>query len=164
MWIRTESAADHASIRAVVQAAFADSAHGDHGEARIVDALRGDGALTVSMVADLDGDVIAHIAVSPVSVDGKHLGWHGLGPVAVAPAHQGRGVGFALVQAALQQLRASGSAGCVVLGDSGYYRRFGFAPVDGLRYPHAPPGYFMAMAFGGTAPQGVVDYHAAFSA
>lgn len=162
MWIRDETPADHAAIRAVIGAAFAQAAHASGTEADIVDGLRRGGALAVSLVADIDGRIAGHVAASPVSIAGAG-GWHGLGPVAVAPRDQGHGVGSALVQAALAGLRAAGSAGCVVLGDPGYYRRFGFEAVPGLRYPGAPPEAFMALAFGDTVPAGVVSYHPAFA-
>lgn len=162
MWIRAEGAADHAAIRTVLETAFARAPHASGTEARIVDALRAADALTVSMVADLDAAVIGHVAASPVQAEGRDLGWHGLGPVAVAPAHQGHGVGFALVQAALQALRIAGSRGCVVLGDPAYYARFGFQPAAPLVYPPAPPQFFMALAFGDDTPRGAVAYHAAF--
>ena len=162
MWIRSETGADHAAIRAVVDAAFAQAPYASGTESRIVEALRRDDALSISLVADIDGRVAGHVAVSPVSIAGA-TGWHGLGPVAVAPAEQGHGIGSALVQAALSELRTAGSLGCVVLGEPGYYARFGFDAVEGLSYPDAPPGCFMALAFGETMPRGVVSYHSAFS-
>lgn len=164
MWLRAEGPADLAAIHALIEAAFAGAAHASGTEARIVDALRADDALSVSMVADLDGAVIGHAAMSPVRIDGRDIGWHGLGPVAVAPAHQGHGVGFALVQAALTELRMAGSRGCVVLGEPAYYGRFGFGHVAGLLYPPAPAEYFMALAFGQDMARGEVAYHRAFDA
>ncbi|HEX2083296.1 MAG TPA: N-acetyltransferase [Xanthomonadaceae bacterium] len=162
MWIRSETDADHAAIRRVVEAAFAQAPHASGTEAQIVDTLRRDEALTVSLVADIDGRIAGHVAASPVTIAGAD-GWHGLGPVAVAPQDQGHGVGSALVQAALAELRAAGSQGCVVLGEPRYYARFGFEAVPGLTYPDAPPEYFMALAFGDSLPQGAVAYHAAFA-
>ena len=164
MWLRRETTADHDAIRALIDAAFDGTEHAGGNESRIVDALRAAGAMTVSLVADLDGVVIGHVALSPVSVDGADLHWHGLGPLAVAPAHQQHGVGFALVQAALQELRGSGSRGCVVLGNPRYYGRFGFAHEDDLVFPPAPAEYFMALAFGDAMPRGTIAYHSAFDA
>lgn len=164
MWLRAESKADHAAIRALIQVAFADAEHASGGEAPIVDALREADALRISMVADLDGTVIGHVAISPVRVGGRDVGWHGLGPLAVAPAHQRHGVGFALAQAALAELRGAGSGGCVVLDNPAYYGRLGFERVDALRYPAAPPEYFLALAFGQDTPSGEVAYHPAFDA
>lgn len=164
MWIRSESEADHDAIRGVIESAFASASHASGTEARIVDGLRRDGALAVSLVADIDGRIAGYVAASPVAVDDGTPGWHGLGPVAVAPTDQGHGVGSALVQAALNELRAARSAGCVVLGDPRYYARFGFEHVPGLAYPAAPAEYFMALAFGHALPQGVVAYAPAFAA
>jgi putative acetyltransferase len=161
MWIRSETGADHAAIHAVIEAAFAQAPHASGNEARIVAALRRDAVLSVSLVADIDGRIAGHVAASPVTIDGTE-GWHGLGPVAVLPEDQGNGVGSALVQAALADLRAAGSRGCVVLGDPGYYGRFGFGQVDGLWYPGVPAGYFMALAFAEAVPRGVASYHPAF--
>jgi predicted N-acetyltransferase YhbS len=52
MRIRRELDQDAAAIRAVTAAAFAASSYGHNGEAGIVDALRADGALSVSLVAE----------------------------------------------------------------------------------------------------------------
>ena len=57
-----------------------------------------------------------------------------------------------------------GAAGCVLLGDPAYYRRFGFECHAGLVLPGVPPEYFMALAFKGAVPCGAVSYHPAFAA
>lgn len=119
MEIRSEIPADIAAIEAVTVAAFQHAAHTQHTEQFIAAALRRAGALTVSLVAE-EEVVVGHVAVSPVTVSGGVAGWYGLGPVSVAPACQGRGVGRALVERALAKLRARGAAGCVVLGEPGY--------------------------------------------
>ncbi|RPE75797.1 GNAT family N-acetyltransferase [Vulcaniibacterium tengchongense] len=165
MWIRTETEADHAAIDAVLAAAFAGAPGHGEVERRIVRALRAAGALTLSLVADIDGRVAGHVAFSPVAI-GDAAGWYGLGPLAVAPADQGHGVGGALVRAGLVELERLRAAGCVVLGDPGYYGRFGFAVRPGLRYPGVPSEYFMALPLDEHAmlPQGEARYHAAFAA
>jgi len=164
MWIREETTADHEAIARVIDAAFARAGHAGGSEARIVAALRAAGALSVSRVADVDGRIVGHAALSPVTLDDGSSGWFGLGPVAVDPADQGRGVGSALVRALLAELPALGAQGCVVLGDPGWYARFGFRPVPALRYRDAPAEYFQALLVGaGDAPQAQVAYHAAFS-
>ncbi|HYG06671.1 MAG TPA: N-acetyltransferase [Stenotrophomonas sp.] len=163
MWIREETAADHDAIARVIAAAFAQAAHASGTEARIVEALRQAGALSVSRVADIDGRIAGHVAISPVTLDDGSSGWFGLGPVAVDPADQGRGVGSALVRAVLAELPALGARGCVVLGDPAWYARFGFAPVPTLRFEGAPAEYFQALLIGdGDAPRARVDYHPAF--
>ena len=162
--IRKEAPGDAAGISAVTAAAFLDAAHTDHTEQFIVSALREADRLTVSLVA-VDGDtIIGHLAISPVSVSDQSPGWFGLGPVSVAPAWQGRGIGSALVREALAELGSLHASGCVVLGEPGFYSRFGFVPVPSLILPGVPPEYFQAVAFTGHMPSGVVAYHESFSA
>ncbi|WP_442684100.1 GNAT family N-acetyltransferase [Stenotrophomonas sp. JC08] len=164
MEIRSETPADIAAIEAVTVAAFQHAAHTQHTEQFIVAALRRSGALTVSLVAEEEGEVIGHVAVSPVTVSGGVAGWYGLGPVSVAPACQGRGVGRALVKRALAELRAQGVAGCVVLGEPDYYARFGFVAEPALVLAGVPAEYFQALAFIGPPPSGTGAYHSAFAA
>lgn len=162
--IRAETPADTGAIGRVVAAAFLDAPHTGHTEHFIVAALRAAGVLAVSLVAEHDGDVLGHVAVSPVSIADGTRGWYGLGPVAVLPAVQRLGIGQRLVEAALRRLGHCHAAGCVVLGDPAYYRRFGFAPAPGLVLPGFPASHFQALAFGARMPAGVVDYDPAFGA
>jgi putative acetyltransferase len=160
--IRDESPADVPAIEAVTVSAFLNAPHSGRTEQLIVRALREAGQLTVSLVAAAEGDVIGHVAASPVSLSEGSLGWFGLGPISVLPPHQGRGVGTRLMREALRILREKGAAGCVVLGDPAYYGRFGFLADPALVFPGAPPEYFQALSFGASSPRGVVTYHAAF--
>jgi putative acetyltransferase len=126
--VRDEQPADLAAIRAVNDAAFDQPLEG-----RIVDALRAHGAARLSLVAEVEGRVVGHILFSPVtSASAEGLG---LGPMAVTPDWQRRGVGGALIEAALARLRAAGCPFVVVLGHHEYYTRFGFVPASrhGLR-------------------------------
>lgn len=163
MEIRSETPADIAAIEAVTVAAFQPAAHTQHTEQFIAAALRRSGALTVSLVAE-EEVVVGHVAVSPVTVSGGVAGWYGLGPVSVAPACQGRGVGRALVERALAELRAQGAAGCVVLAEQDYYARFGFVAEPALVLADVPAEYFQALAFIGPPPSGTVAYQPAFAA
>jgi putative acetyltransferase len=163
MLIRAEVDSDAASIAGVIERAFANHPLSSHSEHAIVHALRTAGALAVSLVAMHGDDVVGHVAVSPVTMsDGTPL-WYGLGPVSVEPAFQGRGVGLALVNAALEQARSLGAAGCVVLGEPGYYGRFGFRSRQGPVLRGLPAEYFMSLTFSGTVPQAEVSYHEAFA-
>lgn len=164
MIIRREEPSDAATIEAVTVAAFKNSAHSDHTEQFIVRELRNAGVLSVSLVAEDGGMVIGHVAVSPVTISTGTSGWYGLGPISVEPVKQGSGIGTQLMQAALGELRSIGAAGCVVLGEPGYYSRFGFVADPGLVLPGVPPGYFQAMAFNGSLPAGTVSHHDAFAA
>lgn len=161
--LRPERPDDAAAIHEVTRRAFLGAPHAAGTEAHIVDALREAGALTLSLVAEEDDRIVGHVAISPVSVDERDdLGWFGLGPLSVAPERQRRGVGSALVRAALGQLRERGATGCVLLGDPAYYHRFGFVAAAPLLLPGVPPEYFQAVTFRGSRPAGVVRYHSAF--
>lgn len=162
--IRDESRADHAAISHVIEQAFKDQQYSSHTEQFIVHALRDEQQLTISLVSVLNQDVVGHIAISPVSISSGVEGWFGLGPIAVAPEWQHHGIGSALMQAALKQLKAKGAAGCVVLGDPHFYAQFGFQPINNLILEDVPAEYFQALSFDGKFPQGTVTYHAAFSA
>mgnify|MGYP003575218736 FL=1 len=162
--IRDEAARDSDAIGLVTQLAFMHAAHSSRTEQFIIAALRRAEQLTVSLVATHGDELIGHVAVSPVSLSEGEAGWHGLGPLSVHPRWQGRGVGSALVQAALERLRQRQSRGCVVLGDPGYYARFGFMAWPRLSLPGVPEGFFRALPFGPDIPSGQVSYHAAFSA
>ncbi|MGE9762971.1 GNAT family N-acetyltransferase [Pseudomonas sp. PDM20] len=162
--IRRERPEDVAVIAEVTTAAFAVAEHRSGTEGAIVDALRTAGALSVSLVATLEGEVVGHVAFSPVTLDGADLGWYGLGPVSVRPELHGRGIGAALIRAGLERLNALGAKGCVVLGDPAYYPRFGFRQDPAIQYAGVPPEYFMALSLDGSKAAGQVAYHSGFSA
>lgn len=162
--IRPETPADHAAIAALTTAAFAEAEHSDGSEAQIIARLRMDGDLTLSLVAEQASGIIGHIAFSPITIDGAHNGWFGLGPVSAHPDHQGQGIGSALIHKGLEYLRSLGSQGSVLLGNPAYYSRFGFASCPALIYPDAPSEYFMALPLSKSAiPSGEVQYAPAFS-
>ncbi|WP_322023621.1 N-acetyltransferase [Burkholderia sp. BCC1977] len=165
--LRDERASDVEAIGRVIAAAFADEPRHGQFERQIVDALRADGALSVSLVAERDERVIGHVAFSPVSIGGEPAGgqqWYGLAPLAVLPECQRHSIGAGLVRTGLDALRRLGARGCVVLADPAYYTRFGFAPSGDLVFPDVPPEYFLALAFDDTAPRpsGDVRYHDVF--
>jgi putative acetyltransferase len=160
--IRPEQPGDPGAIRALTTAAFAGAAHSSGAEAGIVDALRTDGALAMSLVADDGGQVIGHVAFSPVEIDMAEGDWFGLGPISVTPERQGQGIGQVLIREGLERLKALGAWGCVVLGAPGYYGRFGFESDPMLRYGEAPAAYFQRLVFVGPAPSGQVRFHPAF--
>lgn len=164
MIIRDETPSDCDAIDALTTAAFETAKHTSHTEHFIVAALRRAGKLSVSLVAHDQDHVVGHVAISPVALSTGAHGWYGLGPVSVSPERQKQGIGSRLIKQALTDLRESGAAGCVVLGDPKYYSRFGFAPAVGLVLPSVPPRYFLALAFGGACPVATVSYHEAFAA
>ena len=164
MTISKERPQDIEAISRLTEAAFRNEEYSSHTEHFIVNALRRTGQLSISLVAAEHDEILGHVAISPVSISSGVTGWYGLGPISVRPDRQGKGIGSALMWAALQQLRQQGAAGCVVLGDPAYYGRFGFKAHPGLELPDVPPEYFQALSFTGELPVGVVKYAAAFEA
>ena len=161
--IRPESPTDLDGISAVNQLAFAPGHPYSHQtEHLIVDALRDAGALSVSLVAVLDGAVVGHVALSPGVVGEDSSGWYVLGPLAVLPERQGTGIGSLLVDAGLGQLKARDARGCVLVGDPGYYSRFGFRTFPELVYEGVPGEYVLGLALGADAPSGEIRAHEAF--
>jgi putative acetyltransferase len=163
MRIRLESFRDASIIHSLTQAAFNRSAYSNHNEARIVEALRDAGVLTLSLVAEEGGEVVGHAAFSPVRINDREGGWFGLGPVSVRPDRQKSGVGSAIIRDGLNRLRSMGARGCVVFGDPAYYVRFGFVADPRLRYAGAPDGYFQRLVFTGEPPTGEVAYEPGFN-
>ena len=162
--IRSETQDDVRAISDVTVAAFNTLEISDHTEQFIIQALRAAEALTVSLVAEMDGRVIGHVAFSPVTMSDGTPDWYGLGPVAVLPEHQRRGIGKALIFEGLSRLKDMNARGCCLVGHPGYYGRFGFANVSGLVYEGVPPEAFFALSFDGHTPQGTVVFHEGFGA
>ena len=162
--VRGEASADAPAIEAVTVRAFSNAPHTSHTEQHIVNALRARGKLTLSLVAEVDGALVGHVALSPVTISDGSSGWFGLGPVSVLPEYQRRGVGSQLTREALRRLRERGASGCVVLGEPGYYSRFGFRVDPGLVLRGVPPEYFQVLAFEASRPAGTVAYDEAFNA
>lgn len=142
--LRPETSGDVEAIHAVHRAAFPSV-----DEARLVDALRSAGRLTISVVAVLDGRVIGHVAFSPVTTGDGRFGL-GLGPIAVRPEHQRRGIGSQLIRNGLDAARERNCAFVVVLGDPVYYNRFGFQPA---------PQYGLTDEYGGGDAFRVIAIH-----
>ncbi|MDD9908831.1 MAG: N-acetyltransferase [Ahrensia sp.] len=162
MDIRNEQPSDIDVIRAVTQAAFAGQAHSDQSEGAIIDRLRAADVLSLSLVALEDDEIIAHAAFSPVTIGGRDCGWFGLGPVSVRPDRQGVGVGSALIRDALRRLKADGAGGLILVGDPGYYERFGFRADPRIHVDWVDPKYFQMLAFTDHVPEGEAVYHSAF--
>ncbi len=164
--IRPETPSDLALIRHVNQAAF-----GQDAEADLVERLRANGNLTLSLVAELDGQLVGHIAFSPVVVEANPMDVAvvGLAPVAVSPNYQRSGIGSLLVKTGLAECRVLGYDAIVVLGHSHYYPRFGFVPASrfDLRCEYnVPDEVFMAQELrtGALAEcAGLVRYQAEFN-
>ncbi|HEX6010995.1 MAG TPA: N-acetyltransferase [Geminicoccaceae bacterium] len=165
--VRPERPGDEDGIARVVNAAFGQTAEGD-----LVARLRDRGALAVSLVAEAGGNVVGHVALSPVTINGRAGGgrWLGLAPLAVDPNRQRRGVGRRLAAAALDAAARGDGAVVFVLGDSHYYGALGFEEAIrfGWRCTYdVPSAAFRVRLLGSPAaedlpPVGTVRYHEAF--
>lgn len=162
--IRDEARHDAEVIAEVTVAAFDSLEISNHTEQFIVEALRSAGALAVSLVAEVDGHVVGHIAFSPVVISDGSNNWYGLGPVSVLPLYQRMGIGKALIREGLSRLKELGAKGCCLVGHPQYYRKFGFENVAGLVVEGVPEEVFFALSFDGRFPQGNVTFHEGFKA
>ena len=164
MIIRKETDADIEAITEVTIAAFKTLEISNNTEQFIIKALRAAKALTVSLVAEMDGRIIGHIAFSPVNISDGTQNWYGLGPVSVLPEYHRQGIGKSLIQEGLSRLKALGAQGCCLVGHPDYYKRFGFKNMPGFVHEGVPPEAFQALTFDGHIPQGTVTFHEAFKA
>ena len=162
--IRDETDADVAAITEVTIAAFKTLEISNQTEQFIIKALRDAKALTVSLVAELNGRVIGHIAFSPVSISDGTQNWYGLGPLSVLPEYQRKGIGRTLIQEGLSRLKSLNAKGCCLVGHPEYYRKIGFKNIPSLVYEGVPPEVFLALCFDGDSPQGTVTFHEGFKA
>jgi putative acetyltransferase len=162
--IRNEVDADIDAINEVTLKAFKALEVSNHTEQFIIAALRKDKALTISLVAELDGRVIGHIAFSPVTFSDGTRNWYGLGPVSVLPEYQRKGIGRALIREGLSRLKSLNARGCCLVGHPEYYRKFGFDNVSGLVCEGVPQEVFFVLSLDGHIPQGTVTFHEGFKA
>jgi putative acetyltransferase len=141
MIIRPETLCDRAAIRIVQESAFLQSA-----EAQLVDDLRDAGDSVFSLVAVEDRAIVGHAMFSKLQAPFPALA---LGPVAVLPEHQRRGVGTQLIREGIARSEAAGWAGIFVLGDPSFYRQFGFdvGKASGFTSPYAGP-HLMVLPLG----------------
>ena len=161
--IRSEQLEDIEVISKVTYAAFLGKFSDHPTEHLIVGGLRDAGMLTLSLVAEVDGKIVGHVAFSPVTINDKSADWYGLGPISVIPELQKQGIGSKLIREGLSLLKERGAKGCVLEGSPKYYQRFGFKSYPGLTYHGSPaPEFFMALLFYDEVPIGKVEYHKAF--
>ncbi|MEM5515943.1 N-acetyltransferase [Henriciella sp. AS95] len=158
MDIRAESAGDRDAIYHLTEIAFAPMPFSAGNEADCINRLRADGDLTLSLVAVEAGELVGHIAFSPVKLNGLADNWYGLGPVSALPGRQRTGIGSALIEHGLDQIRALGAHGCILIGDPAYYSRFGFRADGRVTYRDLPSELVQWLAFGSQTPSGVLTF------
>lgn len=161
--IRAEKKQDSDAIGTVIKNAFAGRDYSTNNEDEFIDALRMAGALSVALVAERDSEVVGYIAFSPITIDGKDVRWFCMALLSVSPNLQKQGIGTQLVKAGLDKLKQLDGAGCVLLGDPGYYVHFGFAARKELTLQGESPEYFLVLPFEENMPQGNVQFHPVFA-
>ena len=162
--IRPETTEDPRAIESLISRAFHGMWYSEGDEAALVSYLRDNSALAVSLVAELDGLIVGHIAFSPAFPSDGSDGWFALGPLAVAPEAQRNGIGTLLTRAGLDALRDLGARGCVLVGHTEYYSRFGFTCFPSLCPAHEPAEHFMILELAGPLPNCPIAFHPAFHA
>jgi putative acetyltransferase len=163
--IHHETHEDLFAIYQVNQLAF-----GRENEAQLVDKIRENDAILLSLVAESNGKVAGHILFSPVTITDNDFQWLavGLGPMAILPEFQRRGIGSALIHAGLDELKKIGQTVVIVLGHPDYYPRFGFKPSRpfGIQWEiDVPEEVFMVAELNPGAlngRMGIVHYHPVF--
>jgi len=164
MIIRKETISDIEAISQVTTAAFRTLPISNHTEQFIIEALRSAGALTLSLVAEIDGRIVGHVAFSPVVISDGTKDWYGLGPVSVLPEYQKQGIGKSLINEGLSLLKQLDGQGCVLVGDPNYYERFGFKNFPEIVLEGVPQEVFLVLPFNKKIPQGIVVFHEGFLA
>jgi len=164
MIIRNETISDIEAISKITIAAFENLVISNHTEQYIINALRDANVLTISLVAEIEGQILGHIAFSPVTISDGAIGWYGLGPVSVLPEYQKKGVGKSLISEGLSLLKKLDGQGCVLVGHPDYYSRLGFQSFPELVYEGVPQEVFFALPFTKKVPKGNVLFHEGFLA
>ena len=164
MLIRKEQNSDIEAITDVTMAAFKNHPISRQTEHFIIVALRQSNALTLSLVAEIEEQIIAHIAFSPVEIKDGTTEWYGLGPVSVLPDYQKQGIGKALINKGLPLLKNMGAKGCALVGPPDYYKKFGFKNYPEMIHEGIPQEVFLALPFNKKNPKGIVNFHEGFKA
>lgn len=161
--IRAERPGDEGVIHELTQSAFAPVSYSSGTEGAIIRALRARGDLTLSLVAEENGEIIGHVAFSPVTIDGHYDDWFGLGPISVRADRQKQGIGRTLIREGIHELKALGANGCALVGDQAVYKGSGFVSDGQLTYEGVQDIYVQYLTLSGHAPHGVLTFSPAFA-
>jgi putative acetyltransferase len=160
--IRLEKADDIDAIYSLTKRAFVEMWYSGGNEQTIIDELRRSGALSISLVAEHAGNIVGHIAFSPVRAEDQSKGWYTLGSISVEPEFQRKGIGRQLIEDGTRRLQSLHAAGCILIGDPSFYSRFGFVRHPELCPLNEPAEFFMILSLDGKMPKGVMAFDDAF--
>ncbi|MCW1967660.1 MAG: N-acetyltransferase [Anaerolineae bacterium] len=162
MIIRPETPHDIDAIYELTRTAFAPMSFSDKTEHLIVNALREQGALTLSLVAEHEGQVVGHVAFSPATISDGSTGWFALGPISVSPLLQRRGIGRQLVAHGLAALRQLGGPAPWPSATPAILQRYGFLPSPARFYSPFPAVHFRIYPLRPHTSRGEISFHTAF--
>lgn len=162
MLIRDETPDDIDAIHDLTSTAFKPMPYSDGTEAEIVRRLGAAGDLKISLVAEEDCEILGHVAFSPVTIEGAHDGWFGLGPISVKPERQRQGIGKAMIARGLELLNEMGASGCALIGNPEIYSRVGFSSGGQLKYLDLDTRLVQRIVFQGSPPSGTLQFAPAF--
>lgn len=172
MRIRVEVETDYPIVENLIEEAFKEAEYSDHKEHHLVNRLRASNEFIppLSLVLEKDGQIVGHSLLTKIKINqsGDSTVALTLSPVSVLPAFQNQGIGTALINASLEQAKALGYPGIIVLGHADYYKKFGFVPASTFNIVapfDVPDAFYMALALNEGALkniQGTVEYSPAF--
>lgn len=160
--IRPEQPADQPVIYELTEQAFRGRPYAGGDEQEVINRLRERGELVVSLVAQLQDEVVGQITFSPAGVADNSTPWFALGPVAVLPALQSKGIGGALINQGLDEILKLGALGCILTGNPVYYSRFGFELAPEHAPANEPAEFFMLKCFTAARPRGTFSFSPSF--
>jgi len=162
MVIRPETTKDIEAIFSLTTEAFKSMPISDGSEPQIINDLRSDGDLVLSLVAIDQTITVGHVAFSPVTINDVDDKWFGLGPISVLPQLQRTGIGTQLINEGFRRLKEQGANGIALVGDPDYYGRFGFVGDGKLTYGDLPTRLVQWFSIRGNVPRGELNYCHAF--
>jgi len=146
MTIRTATQHDRDAIHRVHWSAFSEEERDMVSQLAVNLLFEETSPKIISLVAELEGSVVGHVAFSPVTLENnKHFQGFILGPLGVVPNCQNRGLGTRLIESGMEQLSSMGTDMLFVYGDPKYYGRFGFRAEAAEHYR---PPYRLEYPFG----------------
>ncbi len=143
--IRQEEPKDYAAVSRVIKTAFAREDMSNHDEQDLVKRLRQSEQFIpqLSLVAEVEGNVVGHILLSPVIIRNSEESFESLAlaPLSVLPQFQRKGIGTKLIQEAHHRAKQLDYQSVVVLGHNEYYSKFGYQAADrfGITFPFDVP-------------------------
>lgn len=164
--IRPEQACDYEVIYDITKRAFAPMPYAGGNEQDLINLLRNNDALEISLVAQIGSDIVGHIAFSKAFPENESAdvngGYYALGPIAVDPELQRSGIGSALIYEGIDILRQREAAGCILVGNVDYYQRFGFKTAPHLCPKSEPKDHYMILPLAVKNIDTIIGFHPLF--